>query len=503
MISPSLQEQVKYEFVRYSRGYGLDVGFGPGKAFPHFAAVRLVDDEECVKQGVREIAVERLTELAEIRDESCDFIVVANVLTKTIDTPDFAIENWLRCIKNGGHLCIYEPEKFGRDDFLKALPLESITVLRLEEWPAGGHFMVVRKDPGLPRNIFMPPKPPRTVCVVRHGGFGDQIQAAALFPELVRQGFHITVLTTESGKDIIAHDPHVDDWYLIDRNQVPNVELAWFWKITSRHYDRFINLNESVEGTFLAMPGRVQHGWPHVVRHARLNVNYAEHAAAIAEVPFKPEGKFYATVAERLAATAHLDNIRSAMNEKVAMLERDLPVFNIMWVLSGSSPHKYTPHQDVVIHAILQRLQRASITLVGALECKILEAGLEALPRVFCRSGELSIRETLAMAQQMDLVIGPETGVMNAVAFEPLKKIVMLSHSSYENLTKHWINTVAIPGKSHCYPCHQLHYTAEFCPREPVSGAALCQAGVIPEDIYAPIDEEYTGWARVQLLRSA
>jgi hypothetical protein len=61
------------------------------------------------------------------------------------------------------------------------------------------------------------------------------------------------------------------------------------------------------------------------------------------------------------------------------------------------------------------------------------------------------------MAKECDIVIGPETGVLSAVAMEPMKKIVFLSHSSVENLTRDWVNTVSLYSKNTpCYPCHKL-----------------------------------------------
>jgi ADP-heptose:LPS heptosyltransferase len=75
------------------------------------------------------------------------------------------------------------------------------------------------------------------------------------------------------------------------------------------------------------------------------------------------------------------------------------------------------------------------------------------------KSGEWSIRQTLAFIDQADLLVGPETGVMNAAGLHPVKKIVTLSHSSPENLTKHWVNCTSLtPKNTPCYPCHQLHY---------------------------------------------
>ena len=37
-------------------------------------------------------------------------------------------------------------------------------------------------------------------------------------------------------------------------------------------------------------------------------------------------------------------------------------------------------------------------------------------------------------------MIGPDTGLMWGVAMEAMPKIMLLSHASPENITKHWTN---------------------------------------------------------------
>src|SRR5690606_18122632 len=123
------------------------------------------------------------------------------------------------------------------------------------------------------------PRPIKTACVVRYGGFGDQLQAANILPALNRQGYHVTFMTTPKGQDVIAHDPHVDAWIIQDNDQVPNAELWAYWRAWERRFTKFVNLSESVEGTLLAMPGRANHAWPDAVRRKQLGVNYLEFTA--------------------------------------------------------------------------------------------------------------------------------------------------------------------------------------------------------------------------------
>ena len=186
-------------------------------------------------------------------------------------------------------------------------------------------------------------------------------------------------------------------------------------------------------------------------------------------MPYASEARFYPTPAEIDAAQARVSGSG----------------FTVVYALAGSSLHKFWPGQDALIARLLLERPDCKIFLVGDAPCKMLEIGWEKEPRVVCLSGELTIRDTLALAQQADVVIGAETGVLNAVAFESNRKVVLLSHSSVENLTKHWVNTASIePLGVSCYPCHRLHYTREHCPQDSASGAALCQRAILPEHVW-------------------
>lgn len=348
------------------------------------------------------------------------------------------------------------------------------------------------------------PKPEKTVCVVRFGGYGDALQSANILPQLKRLGFYVTFMTTPRGQDILKHDPHIDAWLLQDDDQVPNHELPLYWAAQAKHFDRFINLSESVEGTMLAFPGRVNHSWPLSVRQKVMNRNYLEWTAELAELPYTSEAKFYPSDDERSAAKGYLADFKNALAGPLKMGMRAPDRFNILWCLAGSSVHKFTPHQDTVIARLLEQVPEAVIIFSGDEACQILESGWEDEPRIRCESGKMGIRDTLALAQQVHCVVGPETGVLNAVAFEPMGKVIMLSHSSKENLSKHWANTETLtPAATACWPCHRLHYGKEFCHTNEDTGAALCQQDISPQVIYDAIKGHYDDWVTLNQLRKA
>lgn len=498
-------DKFKYLVVPYTRGIGADVGCGPKKAFPHFIGIDSGKDTELFGiQMEPDIRVDACDGLP-FADAELDFVFSSHLL-EHIEDYRGALTEWWRVIRPGGHLVLYLPHadlypNIGdpgantdhKHDFRNADIQDAMAAVAehtgmevvLDETRSAGReysFLQVykKRDDG----VFHVKQtlPGKTVCVVRYGGFGDMLQAANVLPALKRQGFRVTVMTTPKGRDILEHDPNIDDWIIQDTDQVPNVELGAHFKQWAARFDRFVNLCESVEGTMLAMPGRANHGWPDAVRHRHMNANYLEFTSELASVPYKSEARFYASREEAKWATEYI----------AEHFGQD--AFVIVWALAGSSLHKAYPWMDNAIARILLDIPQARIVLVGDEFCKILEQGWEAEDRVRCESGNLSIRETLTLASASDCVVGPETGVLNAVAFDAgIGKVCLLSHSSVENLTKHWLNTVAVTPAAEigCYPCHRLHYTEEFCDVHPEVGAAMCQFSINPSKVAEAVRRVY------------
>jgi len=313
----------------------------------------------------------------------------------------------------------------------------------------------------------------KTVCVQRYGGFGDMLQMSSILPWLKSQGYRVVVNTTERGYEIIKHDPHVDEVFLQVPDQVPNHELGFYWDKLRKSFDKFVMLSESVEGSLLALPERREAAWHPALRRMIMGtVDYLEATHAIAEVPLPPKVRFYPSKKE----AARAKRVRKQISKGG---------FVILWVLSGSAVHKVFPHMDAVFARLMVGYQDVKIVTVGEPLCKVLEQGWEKEPRVIGKSGDWSIRDTLAFALESDMVVGPETGVLNAVSMvEDIPKILMLSHSGPGNIGKNWKNTVVLePKNTDCFPCHILHRGFDMCHRDMTTGASVCASNIDVEEM--------------------
>lgn len=485
--------KIKWEIVEYTRGRGLDLGCGQFKAFPHFTGVD--NGHHWGMKGV-DVHVDTCEDLSIFSDRSMDFIFSSHLLEHIVDTRK-TLKEWFRVLKPEGYLVLYLPHKelypnIGQEgantdhkhDFLPEdiegimKDIGSWDLVRNETKAEGfeySFFQVYKKLSGTKhRYSYKEPKPEKTCAVIRYGAFGDLIQTSSILPSLKKEGYHITLYTSTTGYDVIKNDPHIDKFVVQDTNQVPNQDLVPFWGSIKKKYDRFINLSESVEGSLLAMPGRPIHGWSHAARHRLLNRNYLEVTHDIAEVPHDFRQKFYPTEDEKFWAKNEKKKIGGTV---------------ILWSLAGSAVHKTWPHLDAALAYVLITYPDAKIVLVGDTLCQMLEHEWTKEPRVIRRSGVWNIRQSLTFAQISDMVIGSETGVLNAVGMEQVPKIVMLSHSSVENLTKHWVNTISLEPKTSCYPCHQMHFNFEHCRRDMVLGTAQCQSDISPLEVYGAIDK--------------
>ena len=541
----------RWELVPYMRGLCLDLGCGPAKAFPHFCGVDNYKDAELFGVQMRPDLRADVADLSRLASANYDLVFSSHTLEHMADYRA-VLREWWRLVRVGGHMALYLPhadfyprcddksrdewnahyDKTSDDseaaveafaaarraagaktvgeayagtpfcnpdhahdfrpqdivDAMKAIG-GGFDVVELEERDGGDEYsfwMVLKKISSGVRESWRNPQPAKRAAIVRYGAQGDNIQASSILPWLKAEGFDITFYCQSgTGHDVILHDPHIDRFIVQEKDAVPPPVLGEFWKHEMKKYDKWINLCESVEGTLLACPDRPNFEWPNALRAKMMDRNYLEFIHALAEVPPPYQPKFYSTADERKWA-----------KETASKWGRK----NILWSLAGSSGHKVWPHIDAVIAGLMVTYPDVHVVLVGDESCRIIEQGWEKEPRVHLQSGKWTIRQSMAFAEAADLIIGTETGLLNAAGSMDTWKIITLSHSSEEMLTKHWKNTIALkqPEGVGCVksPCRQLHGANSSdpwrdCPQHKETGTALCQYHVDADMMFASIQSVF------------
>jgi predicted SAM-dependent methyltransferase/ADP-heptose:LPS heptosyltransferase len=516
--------KVRWELVKWTGGRGLDIGCGPQKAFPHFIGLdNNVDAQLFGIQARPDIYIDDAQDLRLFATEQYDFVFSSHLLEHIpFDKVVKTLKEWLRVLKVGGYLLLYLPDetlypKVGEPGANKDHKWNVSYQLVVELMQKAGFWDLIeweRRDKDREYSLYFvfqkkvkghaftctKPKPEgKTAGVVRYGAYGDLLQASSVVAGLKEQGYHVTLYCSPPGCEVLNHDPNIDSFYYQGVNQVPNAALTQFWDYHKKKYDRWVNLSESVEGQLLSIPDRAPHQWTPAARHRLMNHNYLEMMHEIAGLPHVPRMRFYPTPEEVEWAKEERARIGSGII--------------VVWAMSGSSVHKKWPWTDTVMASMLLEFPQVKFVLVGGPDCVLLEQGwfkvkdgeperdergqrILADPRVQPRAGDWSIRQTLSFCQQADVVVGPETGVLNAVAQEPMPKVVFLSHSTDENLTRDWVETHVIvsevtscPGRGEreAPACHQLHYGWTYCKNvihegEP-TGCAQCMWDIPAEHV--------------------
>ena len=334
----------------------------------------------------------------------------------------------------------------------------------------------------------------KKACILRWGAFGDVIQTTALFPVLKEDGYHLTLHVSERGLPIVKNNPYVDDIIEHETDSVPVDELPEYWAELAKGYDKFINLSGSVEGSLLKIEGHKEFNWPKRLRHKVCNVNYIDRQLEIAGYPDikgrNPE-MYYSSFELKWGKS-----IRKKHDGR----------FLLLWTLSGSSMHKAYPYTEYILIRLLHEYPDIDVMFVGDSVCQLLfdRTWMNVQKnRAKNYSGLWPIRKSLVMTEFADLIIGPETGVMNAAAGLDIPKIIFLSHSTHENLSKHWKNVTPLFSNVPCYPCHQLHYTLESCPLDGKLGIPICMSKLPAKMVYDAIENIYLEWKHEKIKKAA
>ena len=434
----------KWFIVPYTRGVVMQIG-GDAPLYDHFLLADTVDL---------------------IADAKLDAIVINGSKIPAGNT----FEDWRRVIKPSGFIVFINQDE---QEAKKLIKIYDDCVITKER----DQLLVLSPN----HKTKVKPLPKKSCLVIRFGAWGDHIICAGIFPLLKKQGYHITLNCQAPQHVINATNPYVDELVVQDRNQIKSKDLLEYWQAISTEYDKVVNLSASIEGQLLLDKDHANFYWPQSARHKLFNKNYMEITHDLADVPYNFRGcVFHATADEKKQAK----EIRQRF---------DAPL--ICWAIAGSSVHKWYPHMSDVLVGLLEQTN-SYIMLMGDKEAITLQdATLEkvekrygSVERIAAQCGTLPMRASMSIAQVSDVVVGPETGLLNAVCMEKNHKVVMVSHSGPKQLTKHWKNTKELlPHNTSCFPCHRLHFNFDYCNKDNATKAAICSASIPPATVIKAI----------------
>lgn len=481
-------DKVRFDVLPYLSRGGLDIGCGPKKVWPHLIGLDSGKDTELFGVAMKpDIVVGTAERLSLFADGAIDNVFSSHLL-EHIQNWQAALNEWWRVVKVGGHLALYLPHAdfypnvgqpganpdhkhdFRPEDLIDffRLAFADWTLLENNTRDQGDEYsflIVLRKESigSGQQDKTQGIQPDKTAGLVRVGANGDAVWASSPCALLKEQGYHVTAYVASTGGEILRHDPNIDRLVVLPDGILSDDDLLAYWAHEAAKHDRWINLIGSVEQRLLYHPSSNEYFLPHALRHRFGNVNYLEMIHDYADLPHDFRQKYYPTQDE------------TAWARKVRDMLPPGPV--VVLNPCGSGPAKTWPHAQ----RFMQRMSDSGINCIvlGDLRLELEEIS----ERTVVIGKEWPVRAALAFTLLADVVVGTESLIANTVAMEPMLKVVMLSHSSNENLTKHWINTAAIePTGVSCYPCHRVHGAAlTFCSKDTATGCSACMASASPD----------------------
>jgi ADP-heptose:LPS heptosyltransferase len=347
----------------------------------------------------------------------------------------------------------------------------------------------------------------RWAGIARYGGVGDNLIAASVLAPLKRQGYMTEVITSEPNHVVFHHNPHVDKLTIknVERDIAKNDLAKWQEWMTARanEYDVFVHASHSGEGRHALFKTMTAFWWPQELRRKICAGSYLETVHDIAQIPYDFGPLYFTSEEER----DHARRTTSIMGERY-----------ICWILSGTRVDKVYPYAPQAIGRIIKEVGAPVLLLGGPSEKEqsmatmirdvvaVQNGSREGLHiAVPSEGGEKCwpLRTSLALAHGAALVVSPDTGPAWAVAFEPMPKIMMISHASVENITKHWINTVTLHADADrvpCWPCHRLHDDPSTCVENKEKNGAACISDISVETVVRTVKEQWEPRANVIAL---
>lgn len=325
------------------------------------------------------------------------------------------------------------------------------------------------------------------VLIWRTGAYGDMLVVTPLIRHFHNQGHKVFICCGKRGEEVLKGNPHVEKIIPHDEN-VKNELLGEHIQYLKRKYycDRVIDLNESIECALSQHPRSPNYKLPKAERIARFNRNFYEYCfehanerPLLSSTSEEYNRKFY--LPELFFDTFDLETARKHLKPMS---------YNVLVGLSGSGNNKAWPWTMDLCNEIGKNYPDVHFITVGDVKCQLLE-DIETpnCTNITKLSGNIPMRESMALTSMVDLVISPDTGLLHAAGCYDTPKIGLLGHNTIECITKHFSNDYSIEADEKlapCSPCLYMIYNMKMqCPLNPDTNSSVCMAdGITLQMVY-------------------
>lgn len=325
----------------------------------------------------------------------------------------------------------------------------------------------------------------KRILICRLGAVGDTIITTPLVSFLHALGYEVFYLTSAVGNEILQHNPKIAKLIVHIKDSVPSSELDKYFKSVAQanECDYVIDLCESIEVNLALHPSDPRYKYPKYERKELCDRNYYEETLNIAKRQLSQQGSsvflsselnYYHDVSTLNPEYFYNNDEDMAMRQLFA---KYAGVFTVVIGLSGSARQKTFPYYRELINSLTKEIPSIQFITVGDEGCQILEYNLASLDNVLCTSGIWSIRQSIHATKYASLVISPDTGLLHGSGCYDTPKIGLLTSTSQENITKHFVNDFSIEAQGvACAPCFYLIHDADTQCNLGENRACLCMS---------------------------
>jgi ADP-heptose:LPS heptosyltransferase len=283
----------------------------------------------------------------------------------------------------------------------------------------------------------------KRALIIRGGkGIGDLLFTTPIPRLLASEGYEVDVALWEQNKAVYLHNPFIKNLTFFPQNQDEYIE--WKDKI-EKEYDNLIYLGNTLEKKYLHRTDGFFGPIPSLEerRAAAAGQNYINETVRAAG--FNVNGEFY--LPEIYPSPKEM-KILDRYRQELAADGRKI----VFWNIAGSTKNKTLVRGFKYIEQILAQFPNSLHWILTGYQFDA--ANMPKDHRI--RQANWDLRTSLLLTQLVDLVVGPESALVNAAGAYDTPKVIFYSHSAPENLGINYRNHYPICPDCDCHPCYLL-----------------------------------------------
>lgn len=289
--------------------------------------------------------------------------------------------------------------------------------------------------------------PPKALLIRPGHAIGDAVFVTPIPRLLAGKGYEVHIACMSHNFEVFLHNPYISELIPLPATGHLSRWVKDFAQERSR-YELVLTASGHVEVGLLY---RTDTAWGTIPdinerRTRAAGVNYMD--LILEKLGFEERGlrpEFYFSPEEVEQMTAVRDRLQADRTQL------------ILWQWDGSSRSKQLVWAPWYLQEVLKRKPQATHYVFTP------DPDMQALipkhPKVYNAWGASGIRNTIQLCAVADLVIGPESFMVNAAGAFETPEIIFFSHSAPDNLARYYQNCYAVVPSPEvaCHPCYLIH----------------------------------------------